>query len=897
VDIATSLYRRLLQLFPPDFRGEAGPELLALFRDGWLDARASGASAILRFLSLVLFDLFRALPSEWYRHLVQPSIPPNSLLPAPEATMLDTLRQDIGYAWRTLRATPVMLLVPACTIALGVGATTTMFSIANALLLRPPVGVYQADRLLTVHSMNQEGSSFHAFSYPDYQDLAAASTRVAVLSAWTMLPASVRTGDEPKLEAGMLVSANYFTTLGTRPALGRFFTPEEDRIGGPPVAVISHGMWQRRFGGDPNIIGRPITVNGHALTVVGVTEAGFHGHLAAIDFSVWTPVTLMPLMRTGDALTRNSSSLEIVGRLEPGVQRGQAATALKAISIRLARASGLDWARTVDVRRYLPVPAQMALAAGGFLALLVTLGGLVLLIAGANVANMLLARAAGRQREVGIRLALGASRGRLVRQLVTESLLLFLAGGTLGTGLAYFAVNGLSRFQAPVPVPVALDFHLDQWVLLFSLAVTLVAGLVFGLAPALQATRSDLTTIMRNTSGSARAGRWRLRGSLVSAQVAGTAFLLVIAGLFIRALGQAGDIDVGFNPDGVYVMGMELRTTGYEGEKLVTFADQATREVAAVPGVISVAQSDFLPLSMSNQQTIVRLEGAPAERGRGMVQTDFSSVSPNYFQTLQLPVAKGRDFTAADREGAPLVAIINETLAQQLWPGEAPLGKRFHFGGDDGPLTEVIGVTANASIRSLGEDPVPMTYVPIAQVGARNLTLLVRVAPGLASPGRALRDALHRVDPELPLAQEGSYNSIIAVALLPNRIAMLLATLFGAIGVTLAAVGLYGLLTYRVQCRRKEIGIRMALGAGNGEIRRLVIHEAMWVTGAGLLVGVLLAGGATQVLRSMLFGVSALDPVTYGTIGLLLLVVCWAAAAGPLRRALRTSPMEVLRNE
>ncbi|HWA14846.1 MAG TPA: FtsX-like permease family protein, partial [Gemmatimonadales bacterium] len=528
---------------------------------------------------------------------------------------------------------------------------------------------------------------------------------------------------------------------------------------------------------------------------------------------------------------------------------------------------------------------------------LLVLGGLVLLIAGANVANMLLARATARQREVGIRLALGASRGRLIRQLVTESLMLFLAGGALGTALAYAAVHSLASVQPPVPVPVALDFHIDDRVLSFSLGITLLAGLVFGLAPAMQATRSDLAAILRSGARGLKPSRWRLRGSMVAAQVAGTAFLLVIAGLFIRALSQAGNIEVGFNPDDVQVMGMELRTTRYEGDKLVAFAEQAAREVAAVPGVIGVAQTDFLPVNMSSQQTIVRLEGAPAEPGRGMYQTDFASVSPNYFQTLQLPIIKGRDFAASDREGAPLVAIVNEAQAQQLWPHENPLGKRFYFGGDEGPLTEVVGVAATTTIRSLGEDPVPMTYVPLAQVGARNLTLLVRTTPGIAAPARALRDALHRVDPELPLAQEGTFNSIIAVALLPNRLAMMLATLFGTIGVTLAAVGLYGLLTYRVQCRRTEIGIRMALGAGNGEIRSLVVRDALWVAGVGLLLGLVLAGGASQVIRGLLFGISGLDPLTYGTIGLLLLVVCWIAAVGPLRRALRTSPMEILRDE
>lgn len=380
--------------------------------DGWQEAHAAGGFAVARFLFLALLDLARAVPAEWYRTLTRPTSPSRRHPPLlPEASMLETLRQDLGYAIRALRAAPLLLLVPACTIALGVGATTTMFSIANALLLRPPAGVVDPDRLITVHAMGEDQSSFHSFSYPDYQDLTTAGTAVAQLSANTMLPASVRTGDEPKLEAGLLVSANYFSILGTRPALGRFFSADEDRVGGPAVVVISHGMWQRRYAGDPAIIGRPIIVNGHPLTVVGVTEPGFHGHIAAIDLAIWAPVVLMPQLRSGDALSRNSSSLEIVGRLEPGVEQAQATDLLRAAAIRIGQEQGITWDRAVDVRRYLPVPAMMAVAAGGFLALLVVLGGLVLLIAGANVANMLLARAAARQREVGIRLALGASRG------------------------------------------------------------------------------------------------------------------------------------------------------------------------------------------------------------------------------------------------------------------------------------------------------------------------------------------------------------------------------------------------------------------------------------------------------------------------------------------------------
>jgi putative ABC transport system permease protein len=812
---------------------------------------------------------------------------------------METLLQDLRYAVRSLKATPMVMLVASLTIAIGVGATTTMFSLANALLLRPPVGVARPDRLITVHTLAQDGSSLHAFSYPDYRDLSQAGAGLAELSAYTILPMSVRSADEPQLVAGEVVSANYLRVLGAHTSLGRFFSPEEDQPGGPQVVVLSHSLWQRRFGADPAILGRIITVNGHPLTVIGVAEPGFRGHIAAVDFGLWVPMALLPVLGNGpELLTRSSSGLEVVGRLAPGATRPQAAEALRVAAIRIGHEAGLDWDRGVEVRRYLPVPAAIALPAGGFLGLLVILGALVLLIASANVANMLLARATTRSREIGLRLALGATRRRLVRQLVTESILLFLAGGLLGTALAHLVVGVLSRFQPPVPLPVALDFHLDYRVLLASLGITLAAGLAFGLLPALQATRTDLAVVLRDGVTAGRMGRWRLRGAMVAAQVAGTAFLLVVAGLFVRALGRAGDVDLGFNPKGVQVLAMELQVRGYEGDRMLAFADALERRLAAVPGVQSVAATDFLPLNLGNKQTLVALDGRAAEPEVGVFETDFAGVSPGYFSTMEIPLRRGRSFSAGDRQGAPLVAIVNETLAARLWPGEDPVGKRLRFGGGtDGPLTEVVGVAANAKYRSLGEDPVRMIYVPLAQSPGQSLAMLVRVPPGVPAPTRALRLALADVDPEMPLSQEGPFAGIIAVALLPNRIAMVLAAMFGLTGITLAAVGLYGLLAYRVQSRRKEIGIRMALGAGNGEVRRLVIREAVRVTGAGMVLGLALAAGATRLLRSLLFGISPLDPVTYAMIGLLLLLVGWLAAAGPVRRALRTQPLEVLRNE
>jgi predicted permease len=445
---------------------------------------------------------------------------------------------------------------------------------------------------------------------------------------------------------------------------------------------------------------------------------------------------------------------------------------------------------------------------------------------------------------------------------------------------------------------VLLDFHPDLRVLLAALMVTLIAGVAFGLAPALQATRSDPALILREGSTTMRFSRGRLRGGLVAAQIAGTACLLVTAGLFARALGRAGDIDPGFKAEGVQVLSLELRVRGYERQRTVAFAEALEQRAAAIPGVVSVASTDMLPLNMSNQQTVLALPGRPATPDVGLFQTDFTDVTPGFFATMGIPLRRGRGFTSSDRDGAPAVAIVNQTMARRYWPGEDPIGKRVNYGSfTNGTPTEIVGVVADAKYRTLGEDPLPMIYLPLAQQPGHRLTLLVRTVPGGPSLTKALRDALREVDPELPVEQEGSFAALIGVALLPNRVAALLATLFGATGLVLAAVGLYGLLAFRVQSRRKEIGIRIALGAKARDIRRLVLGEALRVITAGIAFGLVLAGGASRLLGSMLFGLSPLDPPTYGLIVAVLLGVGWIAAAGPTGRALRTEPFEVLRHD
>jgi predicted permease len=814
---------------------------------------------------------------------------------------MDTFLQDLRYALRSFRTAPTVTLVTALTIALGIGATTTIFSGANALLLRPPAGVSDPGRLVTVHAMSEDGSSFHSFSYPDYRDLAAAKSGVAELAAFSGKPASLSTGGEPRLQLAMLVSGNYFRLLGTRPALGRLILAEDDAgVGGAHVAVISHSEWQRDFAGDSGIVGRRVLLNGEPFSIIGVTARGFRGHVAALDASIWVPLTLNPLLSTNKQQLerRQNSWLELVGRLDAGTTRAAAAAALSGVATRLGRAEGASYDRKIDVRAYSPLPAQMVLPAAGFLALLLVLGLLVLLIASANVANVLLARASARSREIAVRLAIGAGRGRLIRQLVTESVALFVLGGAGGTLFALWATGALSHLNPPVGMPIALDFSLDFRVLLVALAVTLLTGIVFGLAPALQATRPNLIATLKDEPSLARVGRFRLRGAFVAAQVAGTTLLLVTAGLFVRALGRAGGIDLGFDPAPVHALSLEMEVRIAEPEAVRSFAEQLEQRVARLPGVTAVGTTDMLPLHFSNQQTVVAVPGREERPDVGWFQTDFTSVTPGYFAAMGLTLLRGRMFAAADRDGAPAVAIINETLARKIWGTEDPIGKTLSFGRTSGgtPMT-VVGLARNAKYRSLGEEPLPMCYAPYAQQARQSLAIVVRMAPGSPDPTRGLREAVHALDPTLPIVEQAPLAQLIGLALLPNRIALGVAALFGAAGLLLAAVGLYGVLSYMVSRRRREIGIRMALGAAASNVRNLVLRDGLRLVAIGLLLGFGSAASVSRLLRSLLFGVSPLDPVTYAAIGLVLAAVALVACLVPVRRALRTEPLEVLRHD
>ena len=807
--------------------------------------------------------------------------------------------QDIRYAVRSLRRSPVFTIVAALTIAIGIGATTSIFSVANSILLRDPPGVRQTDELVTVHALAQDGSSFHSFSYPTYAELRDSPSGLATLSAYGMFSSSLSTEGEPQLLLSMVVTGEYFQALGTQAAIGRLLVPSDDRgvAGADAVVVLSHRIWTRRFGADSAILGRTVVLNRQPLTVIGVAEDGFQGHAAGADVAAWVPMGLIPQLRNEAPLDDPRSSwLELIGRRQDEVPRSAIAERLTAISMAASQRLDQD-SSGVDVRKYLPVPAQAALPAGGFFGLLLLIGGVILFIGSVNVGGLLLSRATARSREIAIRLAIGARRSRLVRQLLTESLVLFIIGGSAGLGLTLVTTRALSSLAPPVGIPLSFDFSPDWRVMAVALTLALVTGIVFGLAPALQSTRLDLGHAVRDEELGGRLRKSRLRNVFVTVQVAGSAFLLVVGGLFVRALGEAGSVDLGFNPVGLYAVQADLRIHHYTADQQVQFAANVRNALLARPEIADVAGTDMLPLNMGNQQTVFQLPDREAVPTVGLFQTDFAKITPGYFQTMASPLVKGRDFSDRDRAGTPAVGIVNETLARQVWPNEEALGRIILFGGSPGGTrVEIIGVAKNSKVRSIGEDYVPALYLAYAQNSSDKFAVIAR-ARGTVPIGGLLRQAVRDADPALPLLGDAPFTTTIGVSLLPNRIAALLASLFGGVGLILATVGLYGLLAFTVTRRRREIGIRMALGAQAGDVRRLVLGQGLRLTLIGLAIGFALSFAATRFLSSLLFGVSPLDPVTFGGITLLLGVTAAMACVVPAVRATRTDPMVAIRHD
>ncbi|HEX8720562.1 MAG TPA: ABC transporter permease [Pyrinomonadaceae bacterium] len=814
---------------------------------------------------------------------------------------MTTLLQDVRYGLRMLARSPGFTAVAVVSLALGVGVNTAIFSVFNAVLIRPLPVVAEQSRLVWLRAPQ---------SYPDFEDLRAQARSFEGMAAVSgTREFSLARGAEPELLKGELVTADYFKVLGVGAGLGRTFVEEEGRSPAA-VVVLGHDLWRARFGADAGVVGRQVQLNGLSFTVVGVAPEHFYGTEAGLRRELWVPLSAEPLLRPPAAAgteadanvlhNRNSHWLMAVARLRGGVTREQAAAEMEVLARRAAEANG-GRVTPEDLRRVQvlamsggmdPSDREEALPIAGVVMAVV---GLVLAVACANIAGLLLARAATRRRETAIRQALGASRGRLVRQWLTESILLGCLGGGAGLLLALWGKDLLASYSAGTPL-ASLDLGLDYRVLAFTLAVSVGAGLLFGLAPALQATRLDVVTSLKSEDARAGSRRSRLRSVFVGAQVALSVVLLVCAGLFIRSLRLAHTIDPGFRVERALTVPVDLGLLRYRKEEGLAFYRELLARVAAQPGVESASLVRFAQLGFSFGQTQVSAEGRAREGDEG-VSTGFNTAGPRYFETMGTTLVRGRDFTEADGEGAPAVAVVNETLAAILWPGEDPLGKRLSFEGARGPFVEVVGVARDGKYRSLGDRARPYVYRPLMQGYEPRMTLVVRTHGEPQALAGAVRAQLRALDANLPVAEVRTLEEQFDLSLLPSRIAAWALGGFGLLALALAGIGVYGVVNYSAAQRTREIGVRMALGAGRRDVLRLVMGEGLSVVGLGLALGLLLALALSRLVAGFLYGVGAADPVTFAGVPLLLGAVALAAGYLPARRATKVDPMVALRYE
>jgi predicted permease len=804
---------------------------------------------------------------------------------------LGALHRDVRYAVRRWLRAPVFTLTAALTVALGVGATTAIFSVADFVLLETPKGVRDPESLVSMQALDTSTGRTTRLSYPLFEAYRRGDTGLEDLAAFEMFPATVsgNSDAEPEVVGGMLVSAAYFPALRTRPHLGRFFLPEEDSTrGAHAVVVLSYRYWSTRLGADSTVLGRTVRVNRTPFTVIGIAEEGFRGHVTGYDFSLWVPMAMAGAVTDIDLDAWGYHAFNVLARLAPGrsVAEVAAATRLVVARVRARHPRELE-NLTLLVQPNETMIEEFKGPVVAFMALLFGLSAVVLLIAGVNVGAMLLSSAAARSHEIGVRLAIGSGRGRLIRQLLTESVLLFLLGSGLGAGLAWWGTGLLSAATLPTPVPLVLDITPDLRVLAFTVTVAFVTGILFGLAPALHATRPDTAGAIRGEIVRRSGRRLPIRDVFVVAQVAGSVLLLVIAGLFWRGVERAGTVDVGFDPQTLHVIGVDLSLSRYGTDEAAAFFRRLRERTEATPGIAEAAFARTIPMGSSWQSSSFVVPG----RDDAEFSADLDEVTPNWFSTMGIRLVAGRSFAEAGQTGVR-ETVVNETAARRFWPGASVLGERLRLGDEE---LVVVGVAADGKYHSIGEAPRSMVYVPMGERYGKALTMVVRTRPGAAGTGPALRELVRDLDPYLPVVANHSYVELIGLSVLPTVAALAVAGAFGLLGLLLAATGLFGVLSFAVSRRARELGIRIALGAAPATVKRDVLVDGLRLTGIGLLVGCPLAFAAALLLPSLLYGLSPADPLTYAGIAALLGGVGALASHVPARRATRVDPVTALR--
>ncbi len=809
---------------------------------------------------------------------------------------MDSLAQDVKFGFRQLRGSPVFSFAAILTLALGIGANATVFTWFNAIVVNPLPGVAGGRDLVTVRWYTPAGGTT-GISWLDFLDYRSRNHTLKEFAVNTLAPLSLGEGPQPERVWTSIVSANYFRMLGVKPELGRTFLPDEDQNpGGHPVVVISHRLWQSKFATDPRIIGRQILLNKRNFTVVGVMPEAFEGSVVGLRFDMWVPVTMADALSGGDfGLEKRGAAWGgwYQGRLNPGAGRSAAAADLGSIASQLAR----EFHETSRASRAEVLPISED-GGGDVLVpvamLLMAVVAVVLLIACANVANLLLARAGGRRREIAIRLALGVSRRRLIRQLLVENGL--LAAGGLAAALAVlpFTMKSINQFAPATELPAGLTVHVSAGVYLFTMVIAVLATLLFGLVPALRATRVDVVGALKDGSGSSASPRraW-LRNSLVVAQVALSLVLLVSAGLFLKTLRRVSSVDPGFDARHILMAGVDLLPNGYDAGRGEAAIRQMAANLSALPGVATVSTVRSIPLGFTGSTARrFQAEGyVPAKDETPITNTNI--LGPDYFHTVNTPVIEGREFNTTDTLASQPVAMVNQTFMRR-YLARGAVGRRVQVNGE---WRIVVGVVHDSKFYSLDEKPRPWVYLPLAQSFASESNFLVRVAGDPRSYIHAVESAIHQVDPALPIFAMRPMETAISASYFGQRIGGSFLGLFSVIALTLAAIGLYGVLAYTVSQRSREVGIRVALGASRGGILKLILSQGVRLATAGLAIGLVIAIAVTRLLRSLLLNVSPTDLPTMLAVSALLAVVAMLASLIPAQRATRIDPIAAIRHE
>ena len=810
---------------------------------------------------------------------------------------MDLIRQNLQYAIRVLGQNRLFTLAAILSLGVGIAANTTVFSVVNALLLRPLPGVPDARSLVEIGRAGN-GTTFDNFSYPNFVDYRERNETLASMAAWTPIEVGLETPAGASHVAAHIVTGNYFDVLGIDPASGRFFLGEEDETPGThPVAVLSHRMWTEGFGADPGVVGGTIRVNGRPFTVVGVAPEGFRGTLNMMVGDVWSPVMMREWAEPGrdDLADRRANWLQGIGRLRPGVSRDQAEADLNRVAAALeGEYPEIRPGTGVRVVRADGVIADLDGIVAGFMALLMVLVGLVLLVACVNLAGALLSAGMKRRREIAVRMALGATRSRVVGQLLTESLMLSLGGGVVGLLLARWGIDSVRLLQSSVPLPafVQLDIPIDIRVFLFALFVSLVSTLLFGLLPSMRASSVSLIAALKELPASYGRRGSRMRRFLVAGQLALSLILLVGAGLLLRALSAAGDVDLGIVAEGVQVARIDLSKHGYTEEQGRDFYRLLLERLQGFPDVVAASVAADLPLDGA-ALGLGGVSRAPSPASYS--DADFNVVSSDYFETMGIALVAGEDFSSIAGGEGNRVAIINETLAGRLWGGQDPIGRILYVG--DGTPHRVVGVARDGKYRSVDEDPIPFVYVPFADNYRAGMTLVLRSRADRAAASETIRSSVRELDAGLPITGIQPLSDYVGFTLLPQRIAGNVAGSMGVLVLLLSAMGVYGVIALAVTERTREIGVRMALGATSADVLRLVVGSGMAMVLGGVLIGGLIAVGLTQFLASLLYGVTTTDAFTFGASSALLVLVALAASIVPASKAVRINAIDALRHD